>query len=176
MARHATAHAEGCHGEGGGRHTVIVGLSHQALLDGLGTAGTPDGQRLPAATARRMACDAGSSPPSTAPTLRCSTSVAVPAPSAPGYATSRPPVTAAVSGPAATGRERSPKPITESMKVAGTITITITIGHDPDRTPWPHSPDGRPPLRGQRRQLLRQPGHPKTHLSGRSDAAHSVVR
>jgi hypothetical protein len=43
MARHATAHAESCDGQGGGRHTVIVGLSHQALLDGLGTAGTPDG-------------------------------------------------------------------------------------------------------------------------------------
>ncbi len=59
MARHATAHAETCNGEGGGRHTVIVGLSHQALLDGLGTAGTPEGQRLPAAAARRMACDGG---------------------------------------------------------------------------------------------------------------------
>ena len=35
------------------------GISHQALLDGLGTAGTPDGKRLPAAAARRMACDAG---------------------------------------------------------------------------------------------------------------------
>ncbi len=59
MARHACAHAESCNGEGGGRHTVIVGLSHDALLDELGTAGTPDGQRLPAAAARRMACDAG---------------------------------------------------------------------------------------------------------------------
>jgi hypothetical protein len=59
LARHASAHAEGCHGEGGGRHTVIVGLSHQALLAGLGTAGSPDGQRLPAAAARRIACDAG---------------------------------------------------------------------------------------------------------------------
>ena len=29
MARHATAHAETCNGEGGGRHTVIVGLSYQ---------------------------------------------------------------------------------------------------------------------------------------------------
>ncbi|HEX4015142.1 MAG TPA: DUF222 domain-containing protein, partial [Frankiaceae bacterium] len=35
MARHASAHAETCHGEGGSRHTIIVGLSHQALLDGL---------------------------------------------------------------------------------------------------------------------------------------------
>jgi hypothetical protein len=50
LARHATGHAETCHGQGGGRHTVIVGLSHQTLLDGLGTAGTPDGQRLAAAT------------------------------------------------------------------------------------------------------------------------------
>jgi hypothetical protein len=35
----------------------------------------------------------------------------------------------------------------------------MTIGHDPDRTPrfWP--PDGRPPIQGQRRPLLRKPGH-----------------
>ena len=59
MARHATAHAESCNGQGGGRHTVIVGLSEQVLRDGTGTAGTPDGQRLPAAAVRRMACDAG---------------------------------------------------------------------------------------------------------------------
>src|SRR5487761_2462687 len=41
LARHATAHAESCNGQGGGRHTVIVGLSDQVLRDGTGTAGTP---------------------------------------------------------------------------------------------------------------------------------------
>ena len=40
LALHGTAHYESCDGLGGGRHTVIVGLSHQALIDGLGTAGT----------------------------------------------------------------------------------------------------------------------------------------
>ena len=59
MARHACAHAEDCNGQGGNRATLIFGLPHQSLLDGLGTAGTPDGKRLPAAAARRMACDAG---------------------------------------------------------------------------------------------------------------------
>ena len=59
MARHAVAHAEDCHGQGGNRATLILGMPHQSLLDGLGTAGTPDGKRLPAAAARRMACDAG---------------------------------------------------------------------------------------------------------------------
>ncbi len=31
----------------------------------------------------------------------------------------------------------------------------LTIGNDPDRTPWFYPPDGRPPLRGQRRPLFR---------------------
>ena len=41
-----------------GRHTIVIGLSEQALRDGLGVGGTPEGQRLPAAALRRMACDA----------------------------------------------------------------------------------------------------------------------
>ena len=39
---------------------------------------------------------------------------------------------------------------------------TITIGNDKDRTPWFHPPDGRPPLRGQRRPLFR-PATDSTH-------------
>ncbi|HEX4016499.1 MAG TPA: HNH endonuclease signature motif containing protein [Frankiaceae bacterium] len=35
----------------------------------------------------------------------------------------------------------------------------ITIGTDPDRTPWFWPPDGRPPLQGQRRKLFTPPGH-----------------
>jgi hypothetical protein len=34
----------------------------------------------------------------------------------------------------------------------------MTIGTDPDRTPWFYPPDGRPPLKGQRRPLFRPPG------------------
>jgi len=35
---------------------------------------------------------------------------------------------------------------------------SMTIGEDPDRTPWFYPPDGRPPLHGHRRPLLRKPG------------------
>ncbi|HEX4019339.1 MAG TPA: HNH endonuclease signature motif containing protein, partial [Frankiaceae bacterium] len=33
----------------------------------------------------------------------------------------------------------------------------ITIGDDPDRTPWFWPPDGRPPLQGHRRRLFTPP-------------------
>jgi hypothetical protein len=39
----------------------------------------------------------------------------------------------------------------------------MTIGTDPDRTPWFYPPDGRPPLKGQRRPLFRPPGHTPKH-------------
>ncbi len=59
LARHATAHADSCSGENtGSRHTILIGLHHQQLLDSLGTAGIDGGTTLPAATVRRMACDA----------------------------------------------------------------------------------------------------------------------
>ena len=112
LARHATAHAESCRGEGGGRHTIIVGLSHQALLDGLGTAGTPDGQRLPAATARRMACDSGIIPAvfgSDSETLDFGRRTrTIPT----GLRHSSSPATAAAPGPAVTGHRPTPKPTT----------------------------------------------------------------
>ncbi len=47
LARHAVAHAEDCHGQGGNRATLILGLSHPSLVDGLGTAGTPGRQTPP---------------------------------------------------------------------------------------------------------------------------------
>jgi hypothetical protein len=36
---------------------------------------------------------------------------------------------------------------------------TLTIGTDKDRTPWFWPPDGRPPLKGQRRRMFKPPGH-----------------
>ena len=59
LARHGAAHAEGCNGEGGNRYDLVIGVSHQTLVDGLGVGGTPDGQRFTAGTLRRLACDAG---------------------------------------------------------------------------------------------------------------------
>ncbi len=178
MARHATAHAETCNGEGGGRHTVMVGLSHQALLDGLGTAGTPDGQRLPAAAARRMACDAGIIPAvfgADSETLdfgRRTRTIS---------AGLRHFLTARDGGCTWPGCDRPPSYteahhrqywIDRGETNPGNLELlclahhhkvheggwTMTIGHDPDHTPWFWPPDGRPPLQGHRRPLLRKPG------------------
>jgi hypothetical protein len=179
LARHATAHAESCHGEGGGRHTIIVGLSHQALLDGLGTAGTPDGQRLPAAAARRMACDAAIIPAvygtdsevldfgrrtrTIATGLRHFLAARDGGCTWPGC--DRPPshTEAHHRKHWINGGETNPEHLDllcphhhHKIHEGG---WTMTIGHDPDRTPCFHPPDGRPPLPGQRRPLLRPPGH-----------------
>ncbi len=179
MARHASAHAESCQGEGGGRHTVMVGLSYQALLDGLGTAGTPEGQRLPAAAARRMACDAGIIPAvfgADSEILdfgRRTRTVS---------AGLRHFLVARDGGCVWPGCDRPPS-FTEAhhreqwlrdqgetepdnlelLCLAHHHTVheggwNMTIGQDPDRTPWFWPPDGRPPLQGHRRPLLRPPG------------------
>jgi hypothetical protein len=179
MARHASAHAEGCNGEGGGRHSVVVGLSYQALLDGLGTAGTPDGQRLPAAAARRMACDTG-----IIPAVYGSDSEILDF----GRRTRTIPnglrhfLVARDGGCTWPGCDRPPS-YTEAhhreewFKDQGETEPenldllcthhhhkvheggwTMTIGHDTDHTPWFWPPDDRPPLQGHRRPLLRKPG------------------
>ncbi len=178
MARHATAHAETCHGEGGGRHTVNVGLSHQALLDGLGTAGTPDGQRLPAATARRMACDGAIIPAvfgadseildfgrrtrTIADGLRHFLTARDGGCTWPGC--DRPPsyTEAHHRKHWIDGGETNPEDLEllcchhhHKVHEGG---WTMTIGQDPDRTPWFWPPDGRPPLQGHRRPLLKPPG------------------
>ena len=167
LARHAVAHAEDCNGQGGNRATLILGLSHPSLVDGLGTAGTPDGKRLPAAAARRMACDAGIIPAvygsdsqildfgrltRTIPAgLRRYIIARDGGCVFPGC--DRPPAwteihhrehwveTKAKPNPK-TSRRSAFTTITSAMKAAG----NITIGNDQDRTPWFYPPDGRPPL------------------------------
>ncbi len=179
MARHATAHAESCNGEGGGRHIVNVGLSHQALLDGLGTAGTPDGQRLPAAAARRMACDAAIIPAvfgadseildfgrrtrTISAGLRHFLTARDGGCTWPGC--DRPPSFTEAHHRIhwIDGGETNPEDL-ELLCVAHHHKVheggwNMTIGNDPDRTPWFWPPDGRPPLQGHRRPLLRKPGH-----------------
>ena len=175
MARHACAHAEDCNGQGGNRAILIFGLPHQSLLDGLGTAGTPDGKRLPAAAARRMACDAGIIPAvydgdsqildfgrtsrSTPPGLRryiiatrrrLRLARLRPAPS---WCEAHHRINWGYGG-------ETKEDVLELLCVHHHGKVheggwTITIGTDPDRTPWFHPPDGRPPLRGQRRPLFR---------------------
>ncbi len=170
------AHAEDCNGQGGNRATLIIGLSEQSLLDGMGTAGTPDGKRLPAAAARRMACDAG-----IIPAVYGSDSQILDF----GRLTRTIPaglrhfVVARDGGCVFPGRDRPPawteihhrehwvrdNGETEPENLE-TLCLhhhhkcheggwEITIGNDPDRTPWFHPPNGRPPLRGQRRPLFR---------------------
>jgi Domain of unknown function (DUF222) len=176
MARHATAHAESCNGEGGGgRHTVIVGLSHQALLDGLGTAGTPEGQRLPAATARRMGCDAGIIPAVYGSdsevrdfgrrTRQISSGLRHflvtrdggciwPGCDRPASWTEAHHRIRWIDGGETNAEDLVLLCLHHHHKVheGG---WKITIGTDPDRTPWFWPPDGRPPLQGHRRPLLR---------------------
>jgi hypothetical protein len=175
LARQACLHAESCNGQEAGRHTIVVGISEQALRDGLGVGGTPEGQRFPAATLRRMACDAniipavydgesqildfGRSTRSTPAGLRRF-------------------IVARDGGCVFPGCDRPASycqvhhldhwangGCTDACKLLLICTHhhhsvheggwTITIGNDKDRTPWFHPPGGRPPLKGQRRPLFR---------------------
>ena len=183
ICRQALTHADKCAGTGTTmtRHTIVVGLSHQQLLDGLGTAGVTGGRNLPAATARRMACDAN-----IIPVVYGADSEEL------DYGRSRRTVTAGQRkaldirdggciGPAC---DRPPM-MTEAhhrldwIKGGKTKTEelesvclfhhhllheggwTLTLDHDPARTPWFHPPGGRPPRKGQRRGLLNHNHYPR---------------
>ena len=58
MARHAMAHAEGCNGEGGSRHTMLIGVGLDVLTKGVGVGAVAGGPTLNAGVLRRLACDA----------------------------------------------------------------------------------------------------------------------
>jgi hypothetical protein len=175
MARHASAHAEDCNGQPAGRHTIIVGLSHQSLLDGLGVGATPDGQRLPAATIRRMACDAQIIPAvydSDSQILDFGRATRTIPPGLRKFIVARDGCCTfpGCDRPASWSEVHH----TNSWASGGTTDAnlllllcvhhhhavheggwTITFGHDEDHTPWFHPPGGRPPLKGQRRPLFR---------------------
>jgi hypothetical protein len=175
LARHATAHAESCNGEGGNRYDIVIGVSHQTLADGLGVGGTPDGQRFTAATLRRMACDAAIIPAvygadseildfgRRTRTISAGLRHFIVARDGgcvfPGCG--RPASYCEVHHKdhwADGGRTDACKLLllcTHHHHAVHEGGWQITIGNDRDRTPWFHPPDGRPPLRGQRRPLLR---------------------
>jgi hypothetical protein len=180
LCRHAMAHAASCNGEDGSKHTIVVGLSADALRDGLGTAGVDGGGVLPAAAVRRMACDAG-----IIPALYGSDSEIVDF----GRRARTPPaglrakLVARDGGCTFPGCDR-PASWTEAHHrrhwTAGGITeednlhllcchhhhlvheggwrITVSppTEHHQQRSVWFHPPDGRPPLLGQRRPLIRR--------------------
>lgn len=186
LCRHASAHAESCNGEGGSRHSIIVGIDHQHLQDGLAAAGIDGGATLPAAAARRIACDAGILPAvygSDSELLdigRRSRSIRT----ALRYA-----LIARDGGCIFPGCDRPPS-WTEAHHrrhyANGGVTSKnnldllcvrhhhlvheggwiLTIGTDPDRTPRFHPPDGRSPIPGQRRSLI--PGHQNLRSTVRS--------
>ncbi len=175
LARHATAHAEDCNGQSPGRHTLIFGMSHESLQDGIGVGGTPEGQRLPAAAIRRMACDAniipavynsqsqilnyGRSTRSTPPGLR--RFIVARDGGCTFHACDRPASWTEVHhkdhwvhlGP--TNADKLLLLCLHHHHKCHEGGWTITIGTDKDRTPYFHPPDGRPPLKGQRRPLFR---------------------
>ncbi len=191
LARHAVAHAEDCNGQGGNRATLILGLSHPSLVDGLGTAGTPDGKRLPAAAARRMACDAG-----IIPAVYGSDSQILDF----GRLTRTIPaglrhfIVARDGGCVFPGCDRPPawteihhrefwvrdEGETEPENLE-TLCLhhhhkcheggwELTIGNDPDRTPWFYPPDGTPtPPRPTPPPLPPRHRPPPAHMSSRGD-------
>ncbi len=59
LARHAMAHAEGCHGDASPRHSLIVATSYEALATGIGSADIQGHGPITAGAARRLACEYG---------------------------------------------------------------------------------------------------------------------
>ena len=181
IARQALTHTERCQGQSMSRHTLIVGLTHQQLLDALGTAAVSDGTHLPAA-ARRLACEAD-----IIPVVYGADSEIV------DYGRAR--------RLASDGLRRSinlrdggcifphcdrPPQMTEThhrdewARHHGKTDIltleslcrhhhhlvheggwTITIADNPTRTPWFHPPNGKPPQQGKRQGLLHRGDYPQ---------------
>ncbi len=180
VCRQGLTHHQTCDSPGLSRHTIVIGLTHQQLLDGLGTAGITGGSNLPAATARRMACDAN-----IIPAVYGGDSELL------DYGRARRTVSAGLhrilntrdGGCIFTACDRPPsscethhvKPWqqggnTEASLLALLCTFhhhlvheggwTMTIGTDKHHTPWFHPPDDRPPQPGQRRGLHHR-NHPQ---------------
>ena len=109
MARHATRHAETCDGDGPPRRSLIVAISLAALQDAVGAGDIHGGGTMTAGAVRRLACDAGIIPPSSAPTPRLSTLVKKPGSRPQPYAAASAYVTAGACSRAATGHQQAAK-------------------------------------------------------------------
>ena len=179
VCRQAVTHHETCDSPGLSRHTIVVGLTHQQLLDGLGTAAVSGGTHIPAATARRMACDANIIPAvyggnseildlgramrTISPSIRRAVNIRDGGCIWPGC--DRPP-----SGCEGhhrifwgAGGETNERiidlvcPFHHHLVHEGRWRLTVDENH----TPWFHPPDARPAFKGQRRGLHFRSDHPK---------------
>ena len=181
VCRQAITHAETCDSPGLSRHTIVVGLTHQQLLDGLGTAGVSGGGNIPAG-ARRMACDAN-----IIPAVYGADSELL------DYGRAMRTVSAglrrvlntrdggcifpACDRPPAGCEAHHRKPWQEGQGKTKDANLdllclfhhhlvheggwTMTIDTDKHRTPWFHPPDGGPPQPGQRKGLHHRSDHPR---------------
>ena len=173
ICRQAVTHADNCTGKTMTRHTIVVGLSHQQLLDGLGTAGVTGGRSLSAAVARRMACDAdiipvvygaGSEELDYGRTRRTVSqgqrkALDIRDGGCIGPSCDRPPMMTEAhhridwirGGKTKTDELESVCLFHHHLLHEGGW--TLTLDNDPGRTPWFHPPHGGPPRKGQRRGL-----------------------
>ncbi len=181
VCRQGVTHHATCDSPGPSRHTIVVGLTHQQLLDGLGTAAVSGGGNLPAGAARRMACDAD-----LIPAVYGGNSELL------DYGRAMRTVSAGLrrvlntrdGGCIFTGCDRTPaaceahhrKPWQEQRGPTKDKNLDLlcifhhhlvheggwrmTIDTDKHRTPWFHPPDGRPPQPGQRHGLHHRSHHP----------------
>ena len=189
ICRQAITHADKCQGKTMTKHTLVVGVMHQQLLDRLGTAGVAGAGNLPAAAARRMACDAN-----VIPVVYGADSQAL------DYGRTTRSVSDGLSrainardgGCTFPGCDRPPAMCEahhrkhwvhggktkdtdlESLCVFHHHLVheggwTISLGDDADRTPWFHPPDDRPGLQGKRRTLIHPQRLPQAQLARPTD-------
>ncbi len=175
MCRHAMAHEASCADEpGGGRDVIIVGIDHERLMDQLGTGATSSGVVLPAATIRRMACDAQIIPAvygSKSEVLDYGRKARVVPPSLKRLLIVRDGgcVFAGCDRPGSwteahhrrhwVKRGKTKEDELDLLCVFHHHLVheggwTMTVDDDAERTPWFHPPDGRPSIKGQRRPIV----------------------
>lgn len=174
LVRHAIAHAEGCHGEGGTHHTMIIGVDLETLRSAAGTGQLPARPMLGAGTLRRLACDAAIIPAvlgSHSEILDLGRKTRTPS------AALRAAVIARDGGCIFPGCHRPPAWCQchhrQHWLSGGPTNLEnldllcarhhhlcheggwrLTIEKNPERTPWFHPPTGQPPLKGERRPLI----------------------
>jgi Domain of unknown function (DUF222) len=174
LVRHALAHAEGCHGEGGTRDAMIIGVGLDTLKTGLGVGAVAGGPSLSAGTLRRLACDADIIPAvlgTNSEILDLGRRQRL------ANAALRAAVIARDGGCIFPGCQRPPswcechhrhhwldggKTSLQNLDLLCSHHHhllheggwRLTLDHDAARTPWFHPPNGNTPLQGQRRPLI----------------------
>ena len=177
ICRQAQHHAEGCHSQGGGRHTLVVTIPLTDLQTARGVGDVAGGGTLPAAALRRWACDAGIIPivlGAHSETLDFGRKTRIVSTGLRVYVVvrdggcifpgcDRPPswcechhrIHVINSGP--TKHENLDLLCVRHHHLVHEGGWTLTVDDDTARTPWFHPPNNRPALQGQRRPLIPPP-------------------